>query len=515
MAEIDSPVDYYLRVFSNFEFGPGGIFAINHSVAFIGAITGIFVISLSFLVFRAGNEDNLKNRAIGLLLFTEGISAFLLAFFWIYPFSLESLRVITWFRALGGVLGFTRMFIMVFFPLFFIETNWAKKGRQIFQWKFVWILPTVSFMIIAFPILSVGLSGSFGDMAYVFCSDVTNSGFGDTVFGTELGYEPICPEKSSEAYPAMYVTTSVGPISLPIILATTVPLIFVTNFMRKLVKRNENKDDSEYNIDEIRALRTGFIVKVGFMVGGVVSLIILAGIFGFPTPEMTLFNSESTDELGILVLAFAAPLIILCHILATFFEGVIFTYAILNHEVMGIDERLRKGFTATTFAGFGAIMLLVGTEMMENAIPGSGILGGIIIGVPLIALRKPIIRVFSNLSTSLMPETHTQNELKYLEVYAIAMDDGIISSSERSMLNFQSEVFGIDVKRREYLEDWYNNDNTDQKILNKSEIQSLVSQEWTDESGFTWRKMNDETLMWWNGNDWIPYSNMNEIKDDL
>ena len=167
MAEIDSPVDYYLRVFSNFEFGPGGIFAINHSVAFIGAITGIFVISLSFLVFRAGNEDNLKNRAIGILLFTEGISAFLLAFFWIYPFSLESLRVITWFRALGGVLGFTRMFIMVFFPLFFIETNWAKKGRQIFQWKFVWILPTVSFMIIAFPILSVGLSGSFGDMAYV------------------------------------------------------------------------------------------------------------------------------------------------------------------------------------------------------------------------------------------------------------------------------------------------------------------------------------------------------------
>ena len=81
MAEIDSSVDYYLRVFSNFEFGPNGIFAINHSVAFIGAITGIFVISLSILVFRAGNEDNLKNRAIGLLLLTEGISAFLLAFF--------------------------------------------------------------------------------------------------------------------------------------------------------------------------------------------------------------------------------------------------------------------------------------------------------------------------------------------------------------------------------------------------------------------------------------------------
>ena len=152
-------------------------------------------------------------------------------------------------------------------------------------------------------------------------------------------------------------------------------------------------------------------------------------------------------------------------------------------------------------------MLLIGTEMMENAIPGTGILGGIIIGVPLIALRKPIMRVFSNISTSLMPETHTQNELKYLEIYPIAMDDGIISSSERSMLNVQSEMFGIDGKRREYLENWYDNENIDQNELNEPEIESLVSQEWTDESGFTWRKMNDGTLMWWNGNDWVSYSN--------
>ena len=87
------------------------------------------------------------------------------------------------------------------------------------------------------------------------------------------------------------------------------------------------------------------------------------------------------------------------------------------------------------------------------------------------------------------------------------MDDGVISSSERSMLNVQSEMFGIDGKRREYLENWYDNENIDQNELNKPEIESLVSQEWTDESGFTWRKMNDGRLMWWNGNDWESYSN--------
>ena len=87
------------------------------------------------------------------------------------------------------------------------------------------------------------------------------------------------------------------------------------------------------------------------------------------------------------------------------------------------------------------------------------------------------------------------------------MEDGIISASERSMLNVQSEIFGIDGKRREYLENWSNNENSDQNELIKPEVQSLVSQEWTDDTGFTWRKMNDGTLMWWNGNDWVPYSN--------
>ena len=100
------------------------------------------------------------------------------------------------------------------------------------------------------------------------------------------------------------------------------------------------------------------------------------------------------------------------------FEGTIFTYAILKHEVMGIDERLRKGFTAAAFTGFGALSLLIASEAMESTIPGGGLIGGLIVGVPLIALRRPILRAFSSLSTALMPEAHTMHELQYLEVFA-------------------------------------------------------------------------------------------------
>ena len=153
-----------------------------------------------------------------------------------------------------------------------------------------------------------------------------------------------------------------------------------------------------------------------------------------------------------MALAIGGALALLMNILSTLFQGVIFTYAILKHEVMGIDERLRKGFTATTFAGFGALSLLIASEAMETIIPGGGLLGGLIVGVPLIALRRPILRIFSNLSSTLMPEAHTTQELQYLEVFAAANADGIINTKERTMLDLQAKAFGINEARQHYLE---------------------------------------------------------------
>ena len=57
-------------------------------------------------------------------------------------------------------------------------------------------------------------------------------------------------------------------------------------------------------------------------------------MFGFTSPEMTLFNPETTNDRGVVALAIGGPLVLLCHILSALFEGTIFTYAILKHEVM-------------------------------------------------------------------------------------------------------------------------------------------------------------------------------------
>ena len=44
--------------------------------------------------------------------------------------------------------------------------------------------------------------------------------------------------------------------------------------------------------------------------------------------------------------------------------------------------------------------------------------------------------------------------------------------------------------------------------LNSTPYQALepvVLQQWTDANGYSWRQMSDQTIMWWNGTDWIPY----------
>ena len=32
-----------------------------------------------------------------------------------------------------------------------------------------------------------------------------------------------------------------------------------------------------------------------------------------------------------------------------------------------------------------------------------------------------------------------------------------------------------------------------------------VIQQWTDDSGYTWRKMSNGATQWWNGTDWEDY----------
>ena len=37
-------------------------------------------------------------------------------------------------------------------------------------------------------------------------------------------------------------------------------------------------------------------------------------------------------------------------------------------------------------------------------------------------------------------------------------------------------------------------------------VEPQVLNQWTDEAGHTWRKMDDGSTLWWNGTDWQKYA---------
>ena len=64
-----------------------------------------------------------------------------------------------------------------------------------------------------------------------------------------------------------------------------------------------------------------------------------------------------------------------------------------------------------------------------------------------------------------MPESHTNEELGYLEMYALAIKDGSITENERKMLDLQARSYGIREERRTYLEMWFEANHVDKENL--------------------------------------------------
>ena len=85
--------EYYYRMISTIDLTTGSIFGLCHIVAIIGIATSIFLFVLSTLVLRADSSDP-KNRFMGMMLISEAITAGVLAFFWLYPWSIEALPVL-------------------------------------------------------------------------------------------------------------------------------------------------------------------------------------------------------------------------------------------------------------------------------------------------------------------------------------------------------------------------------------------------------------------------------------
>jgi hypothetical protein len=431
---------------TDISFMEGKTQAILHGLAFMSILTMFLLIGLSILIIKA-RPSSAENRFMSVLLGAEAIKV-IEAWYNVYPVGawilpyVEYYRVLTFFAIVLSILMYLSM--CSFYPVRGLGFMTAKKIRE----NLWWALPVVSASIIALLVTSAGgVAEAFGGVVHVLCPEgSSNMDAVLTAYPAELTLDAGCLQDDGYL-PYSFIAPQNTEISrllfLTPVLIAGIAMLMMRSSWKSLAKESKNEA-----AEEARALFIGFAGKTAFKGGLAVSMIAITVKFGEFNPA----DVASITDKNLLFLYLVNIYAFLFSILFTgMFEGILFTYAILKREVLGIDERLRKTFTASVLGGVGAVLILVTTELMEDII-GVGWLGGVLIGILFITLRKPLVGLIDGLSTSLMPKSFTEREQNYLEAFALAMEQGAVGETERKLLQMQAKALQLKETRTQYLE---------------------------------------------------------------
>jgi hypothetical protein len=443
MGEVGSPIAYYLR-------SAGSFLGYWHMLAIFSVLSGVFLLFLAYLILKA-NPGKAKNRFMALMLVSEALRCFTSMLFWVYAWPEEMLSVLKPARVVYYTMSLQLFFLYMGAATFYSEKKWAKFIANSFKLHGLYLVPLfcLSFVLLV-SYLAGGTSIAIGDISWVYCESV-GMGEGRTASGKPLGFEVACSEEYESLYPLTMSNVALGPLTRVLLFVPLIGAIVATVALTS--SRNRINEEGNSNLTgEVRAVRVGFIGKTAMQVTTTLILFWMISTLGeSPTLETNMFNAGA--EFSELLL-YLPPLMPTAVVLAALFEGIVFTYAVIKNDMFGIDEQLRKTFTTTIFAGSGAVLFLVSTELMESVFD-QGWIGGVFIGMALLIMRKPIIATLGNVSTKLIPESHTKEELGYLEMYYLAKKDQKITDNERSMLDLQARAYGLTEERKLYLEQWY------------------------------------------------------------
>jgi len=440
--------DYYVRMLTNIDLFKGETIGISIIFSWLGLFIMIYLFILASLILRA-RPSAAENRFMFLLLVAEGFKA---SFDWkyLYPFGPEmmpifqNVRVVWYFFLVLSLLLYVS--VCAFYPVKFFGFMNNKKVRN----NIYWILPVISLLIVFSIIRSNdGIGNVFGNMYYVKCLTSTQE---QPIYESypihDTDYQTSCFD-TPEYHPFAYFINESTPISILLVWSQVLFSFISLLFMRNAQKNLESSGSNKERAAEARAMFIGFTGKTIFQGTAVAFMIFLLAQFGrINLADVSRYLGQEYKVGIFMVGLYGFTLSILATAL---FQGVMFTYAILKNEILGIDQRLRSVFSNAVFAAIGGILLLITSETMESLL-GFGWIGSIIIGVPMIILRRPILTILNRMSGALMPESLTKNDKTYLDAYELAIADGIITEKERGMLSFQAKTLGLSDDRLKFLE---------------------------------------------------------------
>ena len=441
--------EYYSAAFSD-------LFGLRMIISWGSLLILLWCIALSALVWRA-RSDGYENRFMSVLLVCEGIKAsFLISTGILYIRRYEWLQDILWHWTIDVffIAHITAIIMYLCIPIYYRLNRLTLMYNPILR-KHAWYLApffgiAIWFTIVQFDFFYVS------DAAWIVCTQGATPEL-QIWFGTEQPWmnEAITQIGTCSADFETTITTQPPGLWMIVLISPSVSVIALL-FIRSSIKSHLMGENPDINKSlTSRSLYIGFLGKV---IGAVFWFALLIFIFALHGGQVT-FVDETIwrygDTTGIDKIKYLLwTLSLLVTPVAIAFEAMMFVHATLKDTVFGIDNNLRKTFRNALFTGFGVIAFIVGSELMEDII-GYGVAGGVIVGISLIAIRRPILGVLDTVSGRFIPSTHTPEEAAYLEAYATAMDDNIITAEERKLLDIVAATYGLNSKIIKQLEAEY------------------------------------------------------------
>ena len=458
--------EYYLRSFSS-----ELLFGLRMVINIGSMLVMLWLFALAYLVWRADSKS-LQNRFIATLLSVEGFKCLWIAME-VFPYMHEwnSFWVVAWNIKFDFFFSMqiAAIFLYLCFPIYYKITGLGFMHRPGLQ-KHAWYLPLV--IGISIWLLIQGQPPfAVNDLSWVECSMEGAVPIVHEFLGTSSS--PVVQNGLLETFPngvcPAALDTSLGdePFGIwAIVFAQTPVCIVALLFIRSSMRKNLDNTSTDTKNQVSRSFYIGFLGKViGSVLFFLTLLLILPILNGGIVPvfqDEILWRYSDPTFMG----RFKYFLWIFCFSFGPIglaFEAMMFVHASLKDSVFGIDQDLRRTFRNALFTGIGAFLFILTSEIMENIL-GFGLAGGVIVGVGLLVVRKPVLSLIDGFSNQLIPSEFTFEETEYLKAYSKTILDGEINERERSLLVTLATAFGIDEQRTLYLEEKFDKDQTINEI---------------------------------------------------
>lgn len=420
---------------------------------FSGAIL-LWMIGISYLIVKA-NPSGLENRFMAVLLICEGIKAsWLLWDFFPNGPTFEWLWQYLWFIKIDVYMFaiITSVMLYLSFPVYYKVSRLQFLYSENLQKKLWYLAPIVGLLIWTLIRSQEGIH--IENSAWIICEGANSPPVLQSWFGSITDAMLQAKSDIGTCPSAFEVLITDEPPALTLIGLSQLPVsIMALVIFRSAMIETESSDKSHSLTN--RSLYIGFLGKMLISTVYVVLLVVIfpllnGGEMLTYTDNISLqFGAERTNLERMTFFLWTSSLAIIP--LSIGFEALMFVHASLKDSVFGIDKNLRATFRTALFTGFGIVSFIIGCELMEGLI-GFGMAGGVLVGLGVVVLRKPMFSLLDGFSKRIIPSEFSEDENKYFEAYMIAMDGGVITEDQRRLLVLLAESYNIDQDRLDYIE---------------------------------------------------------------